>query len=147
MEQPPKTPDEKPVEVHAEAVPGGPAGKEEGVEGIEMTPVSYDARMHVVNMKIGDNYEVKTFRTNEDGDAEFVDSDEFKEGEGKVFFREGYFYKVYDKSGKFLGQITFTDSELKKLKNNPNDPAVQKMVVGKALAAQVEAIDEQTEQP
>jgi hypothetical protein len=39
--------------------------------------------------------------------------------------------------------VSFTEDELKALQERPQDPQTQKMVLGKALAAQVKAIDDQ----
>lgn len=157
MEQPPKSVDKDSVEIHSEAVPGikkesietdssavnvEMKKKEEAAGQIEMTPLAYDKHHNIVDVKTG-NYIIKTFRTDNEGREIMVRNDKFKEGENEVFYEKGYFYKVYDEKENLIGKTSFIMDELKKLNENPQSPETQKMVMEKALRAQVDAIDNQ----
>lgn len=161
MEQPQdinlsKSIDTDSVEVHSTAVPGSgketvevdssavkmEVKKEEAAGQIEMTPLSQNKTHNIVNVKTG-NYTIQTFRLDENGNEKMVESKDFKEGENQVFYEKGFFYKIFDEKGERIARTSFSAEDLKKLNTNPQNPETQKMVMEKALRAQVDAIDNQ----
>jgi hypothetical protein len=161
MEQPQdinlsKSIDTDTVEVHSTAVPGSgketvevdssavkmEVKKESAASQVEMAPLSRNEKHNIVNVKTG-NCTIKTFRLDEDGNEKMVESKDFKEGENQVFYEKGFFYKIFDEKGNPLGRTSFTAEDLKKLNEDPQNPETQKMVMEKALRAQVDAIDNQ----
>jgi hypothetical protein len=146
-----------PVEEVQPAVPGAPKvtpefdstaantkqTQEAAGEVVKFSPAKFDKTHNVVDVVSG-NCTVKTMRLDENDIPRMIGSpQEFKEGEkNQVFYEKGFYYRI-EAPGMNPVNVSFTEDELKALQERPQDPQTQKMVLGKALAAQVKAIDDQ----